>query len=63
MNRLIKSGFLLFLGFVMLGWFVYSVGQPAVPSETYKMDRVMDIFMLIGAVAGFIGGILEFIRR
>ncbi|MBK9163330.1 MAG: hypothetical protein IPM21_05355 [Acidobacteria bacterium] len=63
MNRLIKSGFLFLLGFVMLAWFVYSVSQPAVPSETYAMDRVMDVVKLIGAVAGFIGGILELIRR
>ena len=63
MNRLIKSGFLFLLGFVMLAWFVYSVSQPAVPSETYLMGRIMDVFRLIGAIAGFIGGILELVRR
>ena len=63
MNRLIKSGFLFLLGFVMLAWFVYSVSQPAVPSETYMIDGVMNVVKLIGAIAGFIGGILELVRR
>lgn len=63
MNRFVKSGFLFLLGFVMLAWFLHSVSQPEVPSETYAMDRVMDVVKLIGAVAGFIGGILELIRR
>ncbi len=63
MNRFVKSGLLFLLGFVMLAWFVHSVSQPVVPSETYAMDRVMDVVKLIGAIAGFIGGILELIRR
>ena len=63
MNRFIKRGFLFLLGFVLLAWFIHSVSQPATPSETYVFDRVMVVFKLIGAIAGFIGGILELVRR
>lgn len=63
MNRLIKSGFLFLLGFVILAWFIYSLNQPVAPSETYMVDRVMDVVKLIGAVAGLVGGIVELVRR
>lgn len=63
MNRFVKSGLLFLLGFILLAWFIRSVSQPAMPSETYLMDRVVDVFRLIGAIAGFIGGILELRRR
>lgn len=62
MNRILKSGFLFLLGFVMLGWFVYSISDASAISETYTTDRMMDVVRLIGAIAGFAGGIME-LRR
>lgn len=62
MNRILKSGFLFLLGFVMLGWFVYSISDASAISETYTTDRMMDVVRLIGAIAGFAGAIME-LRR
>ena len=62
MNRILKSGFLFLLGFVMLGWFVYSISDASAISETYATDRMMDVVRLIGAIAGFAGAIME-LRR
>ena len=64
MNRFLKGAGLLFLGFLMLLWFGYSLMNPPTrPSETYALDWVMIFARLIGAVAFIIGGILAFFAK
>lgn len=64
MSRIVKGTLLILLGFVMLGWFVYSVVDPPQrPSETYTMDLVLIPIRLVGAIAAFIGGIMAFRGR
>ena len=54
----------LFLGFVMLAWFGFSIMNPPTrPSETYAMDWVLIFVRLIGAIAFLLGGILSFFER
>jgi uncharacterized membrane protein YfcA len=61
MNRIVKGTLLILLGFLMLAWFIYSLADPPRrPSETYAMDWALIPIRLIGAIAGFAGGILAF---
>ncbi|QYO67842.1 hypothetical protein [Leptolyngbya sp. 7M] len=64
MNNYLKGTILLFLGIVMLGWFVYSIiNPPQMPSETYTLDWVMIFVRLIVGITGMIGGILAFVKK
>lgn len=64
MNRVLQGIFSIFLGFVMLTWFVYSIMNPPTrPSETYAMDWALVFVRLIGAIAAFVGGIITLVRK
>jgi membrane associated rhomboid family serine protease len=64
MNRTLQGILSIFLGFLMLAWFVYSIMNPPTrPSETYAMDWVLVFVRLIGAIAGLVGGVLMLVRK
>lgn len=64
MNRTLQGISSIFLGFLMLAWFVHSIMNPPTrPSETYAMDWVLVFVRLIGAIAGLVGGVIMLVRK
>lgn len=64
MPKLVKGLGLLFLGFLMLAWFGYSIMNPPTrPSETYSMDWILIFVRLVGAIAAISAGLMALVRR